>query len=148
MAAGFYAIQQQGCISLPVTTVPTADQVKRVADDKLEPLVQGAVTLLLSTKVSWWQTNHHIGAGGGFATTITQKCFQALVGTDADKVDPTSSLRMSTVWRTLSALVTSCVRGTCAQVGISASTRSRQSTLDLQARNLHRSFGVGTPGLC
>eukprot|EP00971_Amphidinium_carterae_P090480 1791491-Amphidinium_carterae.1 len=60
---------------------PTEEQMQKVSDAKsgIVKHLQGATTLVLSTKVSWWNCNHHIGQGraGAFHSTVTGKAFRA-----------------------------------------------------------------------
>ena len=72
-AAALYAVDASDTVLTKSTVALTQAQIDAVKDARLMEIIQGAITLILSTKVSWWSTNHHIGTGSGFPTTITRK---------------------------------------------------------------------------
>ena len=59
--------------ALTSENAPTPAEMDAASPKDYFPFLQGATTLIFSTKVSWWMTNHHIGQSKGFTSNITQK---------------------------------------------------------------------------
>eukprot|EP00971_Amphidinium_carterae_P169939 3367283-Amphidinium_carterae.1 len=80
-AAAFYASLGPDTEWNKFTTAPTAEQLQHVKENATAVFkcMQAATTLLLSTKVCWWSTNHHVGQGqhGHFNSTVTAKAWKA-----------------------------------------------------------------------
>ena len=52
------------------TNTPTEEEMNSAKPADYKQYMQSAATLVLSTKVSWWMTNHHVGQGKGFQSNI------------------------------------------------------------------------------
>jgi len=57
-------------IALSATNTPTEEEMNSAKPAGYKQYMQSAATLVLSTKVSWWMTNHHVGQGKGFQSNI------------------------------------------------------------------------------